>query len=156
MKPACVRNKASESIGGEAELDGIDLADVVRRRTARQTVYSQFGEKGTAIYMAVNRDWKYVHSAGDNTEFFFDRLADPDEAANLAQSTESGDKKEELRHDLLRCLESAGRSEAYTSQGGHLEWRQYAHVNEDYLENPDARLLFQDYPSYPMNLPGYA
>ena len=147
---------ASHVVSEGVELDGIDLAKVAHGRSVRRTVYSQYDEKGAAIYMAVNAQWKYIYSSGDAREFFFDRLADPEEAGDLAQATEVGGKKEELKQDLLRFLEASGRTEAYTSQGGRLQWRPYARMNEAYLENPDARLLVQDYPSYPTNLPGYA
>ena len=138
------------------ELDGSDMADVLLGRSARQTVYSQSNTAGTALYMAASGKWKYVYSAGDHAEFLFDRLADPNEAVNLARSTECAGRKEEVKQDLLRYLESRGRTEAYTSQGGRLDWRRYAQVDEADMADPDARLLVQDYPSYPLNLPGYA
>lgn len=138
------------------DLDGVDLADVARGDHAGRTVYSQFGEKGNGIYMAVNRLWKYVYSAGDRREFFFDRRKDPCEALNLAGVKTMSSAKESMRRNLLEFLRSCNTEDAYTSGASGLAWRRYPRVQEGYLANPDARLLFQDYPSYPTVLPGYS
>ena len=136
-------------------LDGRDLAEMVAEKNQERVVYSQFEKGGKAIYMALNERWKYVYSAGDRAEFLFDRQADPVEARNLAESAELKDTRKELKQNLLHYLESVGMTEAHTESAGPLDWREYPRINEEYLDDPDARLLFQDYPSYPMNLPGY-
>ena len=135
--------------------DGLDLATVARRGSSARTVFSQFSQAATGLYMAANTDWKYVHSTGDGCDFLFDRHADPSETVNLAASRKVAVIKEELKQALLRHLKICGRSEAYVERGGCLHWRRYARINEDYLKTPDARLLLQDYPSYALNLPGY-
>ena len=136
-------------------LDGCDLADVVANPNPDRTVYSQFSKGEKAIYMAVNARWKYVYSAGDGAEFFFDREADPAEIRNLADVPEAAEAKNEHKQNLLRYLESVDATEVFVLHDGALEWRQYPGIDETYLDDPDARLLFQDYPSYPTDLPGY-
>lgn len=135
-------------------LDGLDLAEIAATPDSDRIVYSQFGKDERAIYMAVNERWKYVYSAGDRTEFFFDRTADSMEVNNLAGT--AGSDKEALTQNLLSYLSGVGANEAITSDGGTLAWKEYALIDESYLVDPDARLLFQDYPSYPTDLPGYS
>jgi arylsulfatase A-like enzyme len=134
---------------GEVELDGVDLATVVRGNPDGRAVYSQFEEEGKAIYMAVSEHWKYVYSAGDDLEFFFDRHRDPHEVNNLAGSTEAQSERESMKQELLRYLANVGMADAYDSIGGNTVWRKYPQVDESYLEDPDAGLLFQDYPIRP-------
>ena len=40
--------------------------------------------------------------------------------------------------------------------GGALDWRKYPRVDESYLQDPDAKILYQDYPSDNLTVPGYA
>ncbi len=137
-------------------LDGRDMSEIVRNPDPDRIVYSQYAKNENAIYMAVNERWKYVYSAGDRAEFFFDRQTDPTETTNLADTTELNGAKDELKQNLLRFLESVGMTESYIVQDKSLEWHEYPRIDEKYLEDPDAQLSFQDYPSYPMNLPGYS
>ncbi len=140
---------------GQIDLDGVDLFDIVGKPDSGRTVYSQYDSEGKAIYMAANERWKYVYSAGDRAEYFFDRQADPAEAVNLAEVKTHDGTMGYLRQELLRYLESVGRTEAFMGEADSLAWREYPRVDEAYLDDPDAKLLFQDYPSYPTELPGY-
>lgn len=137
------------------DLDGRDLAEIAATPEPTRTVYSQFAEGGKAIYMAANTAWKYVYSAGDHAEWLFDRRSDPSETRNLARSPDGKDPKRELKQRLLQHLEATGRTEAFTGRGRSLSWRRHPRIDEAYLEDPDAALMTQDYPSYPTNLPGY-
>jgi choline-sulfatase len=136
-------------------LDGRDLAELAAKPEPTRTVYSQYDEGDKAIYMAANTAWKYVYSAGDHAEWLFDRQSDPSETRNLAQSADANDAKLELKQHLLRRLEATCRIEAFTRRGASLDWRRCPRIDETYLDDPDAALLTQDYPSYPTNLPGY-
>jgi choline-sulfatase len=138
------------------DLDGRDLAQIARGRATDRTVYSQFGQGQRAIYMGVNRLWKYVYSAGDDREFLFDRRNDPREFVNLAKRAEHRALRNARRVDILQFLKKKGAVEAYVEGRQGLRWRKYPQVDETYLENPDAELLRQDYPPYPLDLPGYA
>jgi hypothetical protein len=106
--------------------------------------------------MGVNRLWKYVYSAGDDREFLFDRRNDPREFVNLAKRAEHRALRNARRVDILQFLKKKGAVEAYVEGRQGLRWRKYPQVDETYLENPDAELLRQDYPPYPLDLPGYA
>lgn len=137
----------------QVDLDGTDLAHVVADPDPARVVYSQFAHAERAIYMAVNQHHKYVYSAGDGTEFFFDRQADPHEINNLAGAADG--PQTELKQNLLTYLKSVNATEAYSEAGSTLTWREYPRIDEGYLADPDARLLVQDYPSYATDLPGY-
>lgn len=137
------------------ELDGQDLAGCVAKPDLGRTVYAQFSNGATAIYMAASARWKYVYSAGDDAEWLFDRHNDPAEARNLATQPSGMEPKLNLKTGLLRHLAMTGRAEAYIVEGGTPDWRRYPRADERYLKDPDAGLLYQDYPSYPTDLPGY-
>ena len=137
------------------DLDGIDLAESIANPDPRRTVFSQFASGDKGIYMAVNEQWKYAYSAGDQAEFLFDRQADPAETTNLAAALGRAGEKQAMKSALLHYLEDLGADEAVTGAGRKLDWRPYPRIDETYLEDPDARLLIQDYPSYPTQLPGY-
>lgn len=137
------------------DLDGVDLAAIVANPDPGRTVFSQFAKADRAIYMAVNERWKYVYSAGDHAEFFFDRQADPQEVVNLANESQN-EPKAAMKQKLLDYLQSVGAEEAYLNNNGIVDWQVYPRIDERYLEDPDARLLFQDYPSYETVLPGYS
>jgi len=128
----------------ELGLDGVDLATVANGSSQRETVYSQFSMKGQAIYMAVSEQRKYVYSAGDGCEFFFDRKQDPREVSNLANQPAAQKEKAECKGDLLRFLKRSREAAAYDETPAGLDWKQYPHIDETYLQDPDARLIFQD------------
>jgi arylsulfatase A-like enzyme len=136
--------------------DGMDLAEIVATPNPKRFVYSQFERGGKAVYLAANERWKYVYSAGDDAEFFFDRKTDPTEVVNLAYKAEAARPKEIVKENLLTYLESTGMTDADERTAGKFNWRSYPRLNQDYLRDPNANLLFQDYPSYPTNLPGYS
>jgi len=137
------------------DLDGLDLAAVSRGEHADRTVYSQFGSHQQGIYMAVNRKWKYFYSAGDDREFLFDRVDDPQESVNLAGGETSRTSQAEMKQDLLEYLQSVNASEAFLESETGLEWKKYDHIDQTYLRDPDAGFLFQDYPSYELDAPEY-
>ena len=106
--------------------------------------------------MAVNRHWKYVRSAGDNRTWLFDRTHDPRETRDLSAEPAAAAAREAMKQDLLGYLRRSGMEDAWIETAGTLDWRPHPPIDEDYLRDPDARLLFQDYPSYPLALPGYS
>jgi arylsulfatase A-like enzyme len=106
--------------------------------------------------MGVNRRWKYVYSAGDDREFLFDRRNDPREFVNLAKRADHRALRDARRADLLMFLQKNQATDAYREGRTGLRWRKYPRIDETYLKNPDAELLRQDYPPYPLDLPGYS
>ncbi|MCA1808911.1 MAG: sulfatase-like hydrolase/transferase, partial [Lentisphaerae bacterium] len=137
------------------ELDGLDLHDIVNNPDPDRVVYSQFARGDGGIYLAATARWKYVYSAGDGQEFFFDRQADPAEINNLVESDEVAADKLKIKCNLLEYLKRSGMDDAWEDRGGMLEWRAYPRKDESYLDDPDARLLVQDYAGVPLDLPGY-
>lgn len=138
------------------EVDGQDLAKTASSPDPERLVFSQFSEKASGIFMAVNEQWKYVYSITDQAEFFFNRQDDPRESRNLAQHAAVEQVKSAIKQSLLRYLKSMGAEEVEQEATGTLSWRHYPPRDESYLEDPDAELLIQDYPSYPLDLPGYS
>ncbi len=132
-------------------LDGVDLAEVAAGRVAAdRVVYSQHEAGPRALHMAVSRRWKYVWSAGDDREFFFDRENDPREVVNLADAAEgsAAAARDALRADLLAFCNRAGVRDAVQRIGdGSLRWRRHGHLDESWIADPDAHLLVQDYPT---------
>ncbi|MHC4887544.1 MAG: sulfatase family protein [Planctomycetota bacterium] len=151
--PTVVRAAGVER--SDLDIDGLPMQDVASGRTDRELVYSQHGRGQSAIYMAVSRTYKYVYSAGDNREFLFDRLADPEETRNLANNAFAGGAGQEMREKLLKYLQSVGEADAYEEVDGGLRWKVYPALDQGYLDDPDAGLLIQDYAPAPISIPGY-
>lgn len=139
----------------EIELDGIDLSEIAKGENGNRVVYSQFEHGDSAIYMAVNKDWKYVYSAADDKELLFNRNNDLHELNNLANSEAVTTEKQTIKENLLNYLSSVNATDAYTMQNDTLEWRKYHHYDEEYLKNPDEKLLIQHYYKEPLNITGY-
>ena len=139
----------------ELDLDGEDLAEIAAKPDSERVIYSQFGGTDRAIYMAASERWKYVYSAGDHREFCFDRQADPMETTNLVTADNMPDAGDALKDNLLAYLRAVDATEAYEEQDSKITWRLQPRVDEEYLKDPDAGLLVQDYPSYATDLPGY-
>lgn len=138
------------------ELDGLDLGAVARGAERGRTVYSQFSYGARAIYMAANEEWKYIRSAGDGREWLFDRRRDPRESRDASGDPGADGVRRMMKADLLAFLKRTGVDDAWIEAGGALDWRPQPAYDESYLAEPDAKVLFQDYPSYPLDLPGYS
>ena len=137
------------------ELDGVDLADVAQGAGADRTVFSQYASKGNAIYMALNANWKYVFSAGDNKEFLFDRRSVNGDTQNLANKDDMRNVLNEMKQIQLRYLKSVGANDVLTEKNGLLDWKRYPLVDETYLQDPDEKLLYQDHPYEDLEAPEY-
>lgn len=137
------------------ELDGIDLSEVAKGKDEDRIVYSQFDHAERAIYMAVNKNWKYVYSAADDKELFFNRQNDPHECKNLAESEADAPDKIMIKEKLLQYLSSVDATDAYTTKNNTLEWKKHPSYDEEYLNSPDEKLLIQHYYKEPLNISGY-
>ncbi len=133
--------------------DGLDLAPLAAGADPDRTVYSQFAVNGRALLMAVNRAWKYVYSAGDDQEFLFDRVSDPDELVNRTADPAAAAAQTALRTDLWQQLIAAGHDEYLEGDGAQRRWPRID-FSQRYAD-PDAGLLVQDYADYRLHLPGY-
>jgi len=151
--PTCIAAAGVDTTG--VELDGIDLKTVADGPCDGREVYCQHERDGEAIYTIITRRWKYAYSAADRKEFLFDRLTDRPDSRNRANTPTTRGPRADLKRRLLAYLQAEGATEAYTDTDGTLDWRLHPPVDESFLDDPDARLLFQDSPPYETNLPGY-
>ena len=158
-------------------LDGRDLRDAAAGASDRRFVFSQLAFEGSmadratrgrgavrevqgspesvaaaSSYMCCSREWKYVYSAPDDREFFFDRLRDPLETRNRVGVEFCREALEEHRAALWSFLREGGET-AGLAEGG---WRRYPVREVD--SDPDTGLLIQDSytPWAEMEIPGYS
>jgi arylsulfatase A-like enzyme len=129
----------------DVEHDGTDLAEIIEGKTERQFVFSQYSQKETGIYMAVSSEWKYFYSAADRMEYLFNKKTDPDETRNIAGLVFMKNKKDEIKQLLLDFLKKNNKTDAYMETEDGLEWKQYPPHDENYLNDPDSKLLIQDH-----------
>ena len=134
--------------------DGVSLAALAGGAHTDRTVFSQLNRAGDGIYMAVNRQWKYVYSAPDQRELLFDRVRDPYDTHDCAGGWQHdfpwAPAQEAMRANLLGFLREAGETEAYDGDS----WRVYP--KKQMPGNPDAVLLYQDHPWAQQTIPGYS
>lgn len=165
------------------ELDGTDLAEVAAGTCEREYVFSQLSIDRTKFhrsltvdtdtcgreysdeewraryssYMAVSSEAKYVYSAPDNREFYFDRIADPTETRNRAGVAFCAEGKQRAKSALLDELIENGETAGIERRrdGETPRWREFPNlvVNPD----PDFGLLVQDgyTPWAEVEIPGY-
>jgi len=134
--------------------DGEDLRGTAGAADRDRTVFSQWNRAGSAVYLAVTRNWKYVYSAADHRELLFDRLCDHGETRDLADATRDMRRPEAraqdaLRRKLVSFLASCGAKDAVEGDGfrTYPAWQPHP--------NPDSGLLYQDHPWADTRIPGY-
>ncbi len=119
--------------------EGVDLADVASGNTTRKAVFSQFQEKRYGLYMAATEQGKYIYSAADQQEWYFDSTQFGRETNSQIDSPIYAPQIQEHRQLLLDRFEQAG-YEAPVKNG---QWRSYCKA--EIPSSPDAGLLFQDH-----------
>ncbi len=118
--------------------EGADLAAVADGGVAREAVYSQYQCGGLGLYMATTRDEKYIYSAADEREWFFDLKRDPRETRDLAANPQCRGRVEAMRARLIERFKRDGYEEAIEDHG----WRRYGKRRVE--PGTDRGLLFQD------------
>ena len=135
--------------------EGADLLALAAGDSARDTVYSQYSEGATGLYMLAERDFKYIYSAADRKEWLFDLRIDPDETKNFAGNPRYESSLSRLRRKIIARFESDGYDLAVKDGA----WHAY---EPPAFPDPagDDGLLFQDTLHLPELLralgPGYA
>ncbi len=129
--------------------DGVDLADLCIGKAPRDAVFSQFEQNQRAIYTAVTERWKYTYSAGDDREFLFDRVQDPDETRNRAGLTFVRDELSAMRDIALEYAREGGEHDALDGD----TWKRYPHIEQP--NDPDTGLFVQDPAWADTSIPGY-
>ncbi len=119
--------------------EGQDLRQIASGEIEREFVHSQFSEKETGLYMIASRDYKYVYSTADRTEWLFDLKKDPNETKNWAGNPRYTYIVDQLRKTLIQRFENDG----YDLAVDNGNWREY---EPPIYPNPttDDELLFQD------------
>ena len=154
-------------------LDGLPLQEIVRGVAERGAVFAQLaytrqfdGTNGDgfapdepvsdddraagSLYMAVNREFKYVYSASDRMEYLFDRRLDPLETRNRAHAPNFRRHSAVMRDLLMEHLRAGGETSGLDGSG----WKLFPprHLPRD----PDFGLLIQDQPWAETAIPGYS
>lgn len=130
-------------------LSGLSLTSILDGTAARDTVYGQFQSNGKAMYMAVDKRYKYIYSAPDNKEWLYDSAEDPAETINRAYNPLYVKKKNEIKKRLIDYFKSEGYEEILDGN----DFKIYPKLSIP--EDPDAGLLFQDPVSSIPHIEGY-
>lgn len=124
--------------GNKVSDEGMSLREIANGSGRDRTIFSQFQQRQAGLYMALNRQWKYIYSAADRKEWFLNRSDDQREVASFATVPEYSSELEIMRRNLLTRFEKDG----YTVAVENGEWKQYPSL--EFPEEPDAGLLYQD------------
>lgn len=142
-------------------LDGVDMHDILSGKSKREVVFSQFSNKVDGLldpallnivnqndpdmqrahyssYMAVSKEAKYIYSALDDREFFFDRISDPFEKRNRAGVSLLQDKKSAIKQKLIDHLKTGGETAGIEGDG----WKHFPRLSIS--PDPDTGLIIQD------------
>jgi arylsulfatase A-like enzyme len=132
------------------EPQGIDLKKIEDGSSDRKVVFSQHEHGGRATYMAVSEEWKYFYSAGDNQEYLFDRVSDPEETRNVADDPSCSDERDRMKKILIDHLRENGETEGIENG----DWKGFPVY--ELPSDPDEGLLIQDHPWADIDIPGYS
>jgi arylsulfatase A-like enzyme len=134
---------------GTHSADGVDLAELAAGAVEREMVFSQHCRGHNATYMAVSQRWKYVYSAGDDREFLFDRVEDPDETRSRAGLGFRRGDRDAMKSALIAHLRAEGETEGLEGD----DWKRFPGLKMP--GDPDAGLLIQDHRWADTSIPGY-
>jgi len=145
--PTCL---AAAGLPTRPEHAGIDLARIAQEQTERDAIIGQLGQESTGLYMLRSRDFKYVYSAADRTEWLFP--TDRWEERSLAGNPAFERALAEHRQRLIEWL----RKDGYEMPLDGERWREFP-PPPPVPDHPDAWQLFQDLRSVADQFPsGYA
>lgn len=131
-------------------LDGTDLRTLATRGVDR-LVFGQLSRGPRGTYFATDGRRKYVYSAPDDREYFFDLRADPREACDLAGTAAVAGDLTALRTALVQRLRSDGHEEPLDGGG----WRRFPPAPDPARADDDR--IFQEaaWTDPWVRLPGY-
>lgn len=122
---------AAAQIQSNMSLDGENMAAIARGESSRKYVISALGKAGRGLYMITDGNEKYVFSAPDEQEYFFDRA----ETENKIDSCR--EQAEGLKKELISMLGTTSYCEAVENG----EFKNYPVIQ---AVDDDKALLFQD------------
>ena len=134
-----VLRAAGADDSGPTEEESADLAELAAGRGGRDVVYSQFQQRGVGLYLAATATQKYVYSAADGQEWFFDATRDPLETRDLSDDPFCQDDLRRLRGRTIARFQRDGYREALDGDG----WKRWPRRE---VPPGDYGLLFQDAP----------
>jgi len=110
------------------------------KAAGRELVFSQFQRGGYAQYLAASATQKYVYSAPDGREWFFDSTRDPAETKDFSGDPACAEPMRRMREALIARFRRDGYTEALDGDG----WRSWP--RRQIPDDPDYGLLYQDAP----------
>lgn len=122
--------------GDHPHAEGTDLTKLGQFSDRKRMIFSQFSSGPLGLYMATDGRYKYIWSAADEREWFFDRNADPRETHSFAGNPAYAPHVEQLRNALLARHADDKRA---VQNGAWRRWGTSAVPAE-----PDLGLLYQD------------
>lgn len=142
---------AEAAAGGDGAAAGAggDGAAADAGGAVRDTVFGQFQSDGKAMFMAVDRRYKYIYSVPDDKEWLYDHATDPLETINRAYNPAFKKQKDAMKKKLITYFQAEG----YTRVLDGDDFKKHPRLTLP--EDPDALLLFQDPPSSLPDIPGY-
>ena len=108
-------------------------------KSENRIVFSQYSRDRLGLYMATNRQWKYIYSAADNKEWLFDIVSDPFELQNCIGDAGCRHQAEYLKQACLHRLREDGFTEAIDGN----DWRRFP-AQENLRAGSDEGMIFQD------------
>ncbi|MCC2684348.1 MAG: Arylsulfatase [Paenibacillaceae bacterium] len=121
-----------------ANIDGVSLFKLADGTADREVVYSQYQKAGKALYLVASEHRKYIYSAPDDKEYYFDHAVEKAEATNLALTLEGRRAMSDLKRQLVGVLAEKPEAEAVADG----DWKKYPTLRMP--EDPDEGLLYQD------------
>lgn len=152
--PSTILEVAGEKLETH-EVDGGNLLQLADNPPEDRMVFSQLNRGPNGLYTALNKRWKYVFSAPDQRELLFDRIKDPGETTDLANTSWDSDWPSVVAHKAMRTaliqwLRDQGEEKAL--EGDELR----IFPLQPLSGNPDASIGYQDHPWANHHLPGYS
>lgn len=119
--------------------EGITLMDALGSANQNRIVFSQFSQNQLGLYMATDRNWKYIYSAADHKEWLFDLVKDPFEIENRIDDSEYAAPLKRLKQACIKRFQIDGYTEALDGD----DWKHFPET-ELPMQYTDDGLLFQD------------
>ncbi len=119
--------------------EGISLEEVMEEGAQDRIVFSQYSKGRLGLYMATNRNWKYIYSAADKKEWLFNLIEDPLELNNCIEEDAYQSQVKLLKDACLQRFQEDGYTEVLEAD----DWKPYPMIESPAPGNDDG-MIFQD------------
>ncbi|MFQ6099514.1 MAG: sulfatase, partial [Armatimonadota bacterium] len=133
--PTCL---AAAGLETSEEHVGVDLAALAAGESDRDGVLCQFQQDAMGLYGLITREWKYVHSAPDQSEWLFRRMDGVFDSRSLAGNVAYESVLTAMRERLIEWFRADGYERPLEGDG----WKRLP--SQDVPSTPDAAQLFQE------------